>query len=64
MLREIKKGYKRLVIPTILQGSETWSLRPQKERNFEVFEMMRQRNICCIKRNGRGRNLLIREKCG
>ena len=42
----------RVVIPTVVYGSEMGLLRVQERRN-----------ICCIKRVGRVRNSLIRDMC-
>ena len=42
-------------------GSETWALSAQESR---VFEMMRLRNMCGIRRVNRVRNAIIRERCG
>ena len=45
--REVKReSYGRLVIPTVVYGSETWSLSAEERRNIEVYEMMRWRNMC------------------
>ena len=36
--REVKKElYKRVVIPTVIHDSETWSLSAQERRKIEVF---------------------------
>ena len=45
--REVKRElYERVVIPTVVYGSETWSLSAQERRKIEVFKMMCLRNIC------------------
>ena len=63
--REVKRElYERVVIPTVVYGSETWSLSAQERRKIEVFEMMCLRNICGIRRVDRVRNTIIRERCG
>ena len=60
--REVKRElYERVVIPTVVYGSETWSLSAQERRKIEVFEMMCLRNICGIRRVDRVRNAIIRE---
>ena len=56
--------YERVVIPTVVYGSETWSLSEQEKRKIEVFEMMCLGNICGIRRVDRVRNTIIRERCG
>ena len=49
--REVKRElYERVVIPTVVYGSKTWSLSAQERRKIEVFEMMCLRNICGIRR--------------
>ena len=48
--REVKRElYERVVIPTVVYGSETWSLSAQERRNIEVFEMICLRKICGIR---------------
>ena len=61
--REVKREfYERVMIPTVVYGSETWSLRAQERRKIKVFEMMCLSNICGIKREDRVRNPIIREE--
>ena len=61
--REVKRElYERVVIPTVVYGSETWSLSAQERRKIELFEMMCLRNICGIRRVDRMRNTIIRER--
>ena len=48
----------------MVYGSETWSLSAQERIKMEVLEMMCLRNICGIRRLDRGRNAIIRERCG
>ena len=63
--RELKlELYERIVIPTLVYGSETWSLSARERRKIEVFEMMRFRNIFGIRRVDRVRNAIIRTRCG
>ena len=63
--REVKlELYERVVIPTVVYGSEMWSLSASERRKIEVFEMMCLRNICDIRRVDRVRNAVIRERCG
>ena len=55
--------YERVVIPTIVYGSETWSLIAQERRKIELFVIC-LRNICIIRRVDRVRNtIIIRERC-
>ena len=63
--REVKQElYERVVIPTVIYGSETWSLIAQDRRKIEVFEMIYLRNISGIRRVDRVRNSVIRVRCG
>ena len=63
--REVKwELCEKVVIPTVVYGSETWSLSAQERRKIEVFEMMCLRNICSISAEDRVRNTIIRERCG
>ena len=63
--REVKRElYERVVVPTMVYGSETWSLSAQEKRKIEAFEMMCLRKVCGIRRVDRVRNSLIRERCG
>ena len=56
--------YERVVIPTVVYGSETWSLSTLESRKIELFEVMCLRNICGIRRLDRVRNAIIRERWG
>ena len=61
--RELKREvYERVVIPTMVYGSETWSLSAQERRKIEVFEMMCLRNIYGIRRVDRVRNAIIKRR--
>ena len=50
----------RVVIPTLIYGSETW-LNAQARRQTEVFAIMCLRKICSIRRIIRVRNSYKRE---
>ena len=52
------------MISTVVYGSETWSLSAQERRDIEVFEMVCLKNVCDIRRVGRLRNTVTRERCG
>ena len=63
--REVKRELcERVVIPTVVYGSEKWTLSAQERRKIKVFEVMRLRNICGIRRRDRVRNSLIRKRSG
>ena len=51
----------RVVIPTVVYGSETRSLSAQERRKIEVFEVMCLRNICDVIRVDSVRSSIIRE---
>ena len=62
IFREVKRElYERVVIPTVVYGSDTWALSGQVRRKMEVCEMMCLRNICGIRRVNRVRKTIIRE---
>ena len=46
----------------MVYGSETWSLNAQERRKVKLFEIMCLRSIWGVKRMGRLRNTLIRER--
>ena len=59
--RKVKRElYERVVIQTVVYGSET-IISAQERRRIELFEMMCLRNICGIRRVERVRNAIIRE---
>ena len=63
--RKLKREYyERVVIPSVVYGSETLSLSEQERRKIKVFEVMCLRNICGIRGVDRVRNAIIRERCG
>ena len=66
MSREVNPElYERVVISTVVSGSETWSLSARERRKIEVFEMnigSCLRNICGLRRVDRVRNAIIRER--
>ena len=66
MIYRVVKGelYERVVIPTVVYGSETRPLSAKEKRKTEVFEMMCLRNIFGIRRVDIVRNSLIRKRCG
>ena len=65
IFRKVKRElYERVLIPTVVYGSEMRSLSAQEGRKTELFEMMCLRNICGIRRIDRVRNAIIREMCG
>ena len=51
------------MIPIVVYGSKSVSLRFQDRRTIEVFEMMCVRNMCGTRRSKRVNNLAIRERC-
>ena len=61
--RQVKRElYERVVIPTVVYGSDMGSLlSAQEKRKIGVFEMMCLRNKCGIRRVDRVRNAIIRE---
>ena len=59
--REVKRElYERVVIPTVVYDSETWSLGAQERSKMELFKMICLRNICGIRKIDRVRKSLIK----
>ena len=55
---EVKRElYERVVIPTVVYGSETWVLSTQWRRKIEIFEMVCLKNICGYKESGQSKKL-------
>ena len=53
-----------MAIPTVMYGSETWTVNLKGKRKVEVFDMMYLKNICGVRRSDRVRKSLIRERFG
>ena len=65
MTMDAKKGlYEGVVVPTLLYGSETWSLNASERKRFEVTEMKCLRSMCGVSIRDRVRNEEIRRRCG
>ena len=62
--RNAKVGlYKSIVVPSLVYGSESWSLSARDRSRLEVVEMKCLRSICGLRRVDRVRNEEIRRRC-
>ena len=63
--KAVKKSlYERVVVPTVLYGSETWGLKVNERNRLNVFEMRCLRSMCGVSRLDRLRNEEIRRRMG
>ena len=56
--------YERVVVPTVLYGAETWSLKEEERKKLNVFEMRCLRGMIGVTRLDRVRNVAVRERTG
>ena len=62
---DVKKClYERVVVPTVLYGSEAWSMREKERKKLNVFEMKCLRSMIGVTRMDRVRNERVRERTG
>ena len=59
-----KELYERIVVPTVMYGSETWGMRREERNKLDVSEMQCLRNMCGVTRWNRLRNVAVRERVG
>ena len=60
---EVKKNmYESIVVPTVMYGSETWSMGVKERKRLDVMEMKCLRSMCGISIRDRVRNEVIRKK--
>ena len=46
---EVKRElYERIVVPTVMYGSETWAMRAEEKNKLDVTEMNCLRSIVCV----------------
>ena len=57
-----KELYERIVVPTVMYGSETWGMRREERNKLDVSEMQCLRNMCGVTRWNRLRNVAVRER--
>ena len=56
--------YERIVVPTVMYGSESWGMRVEERNKLDVAEMNCLRNMCGVTRWDRWRNEVVRERVG
>ena len=62
---EVKRElYERIVVPTVMYGSETWGMKVEERNKLDVAEMKCLRSMCGVTRMDRVRNEVVRERVG
>ena len=56
--------YERIVVPTVMYGSESWGMRVEERKRLDVAEMRCLRSMCGVTRWDRLRNGEVREGVG
>jgi len=59
-----KELYERIVVPTVMYGSETWGMKREEKNKLDVSEMQCLRSMCGVTRWNRLRNVVVRERVG
>ena len=59
-----KELYERIVVPTVMYGSESWGMRVEERNKLDVAEMNCLRSMCGVTRWDRWRNEVVRERVG
>ena len=62
-VRAKRELYERLVVPTVLYGSEAWSLRVEERSKLDVMELICLRSMCGVTRMD-GLRKVVREMVG
>ena len=63
-LRVKRELYERIVVPTVMYGSESWGMKAEERNKLDVAEMKCLRNMCRVTRMDRLRNEVVRERVG
>ena len=63
-VRVKRELYERVVVPTIMYGSESWGLRVEEREKLDVAEMKCLRSMCGVTRMDRIRNEVVRDRVG
>merc|ERR1712002_202066 len=63
-VRVKRELYERIVVPTVMYGSESWGMRVKERNKLDVAEMKCLRNMCGVTRWDRWRNEVVRERVG
>merc|ERR1712074_391147 len=54
--------YERIVVPTVIYGSESWGMKVEERGKLDVAEMKCLRSMCGVTRMDRVRNEVVRER--
>ena len=52
--------YEKVVVPTVMYGSESWDMKVTERQKLNVFEMKCLRSMIGVSRLNRGRNEVVR----
>ena len=56
--------YEKVIVPTVMYGSELWGLKLSERQKLNVFEMKCLRSMAGVSRRDRVRNEIVRERTG
>ena len=56
--------YEKVVVPTVMYGSESWGMKVTERQKLNVFEMKCLRSMTSVSRLDRVRNEVVRERTG
>ena len=56
--------YEKVVVPTVMYGSESWGMKVTERQKLNVFEMKCLRSMTCVSRLDRVRNEVVRARTG
>ena len=63
--RSVKRElFERIVVPTVMHGSESWGMKVKEREKLDVAEMKCLRTMCGVKRMDRVRNEAVRVRVG
>ena len=62
--RGLEKNVKKVVVPTVMYGSEPWGMKVTERQKLNVFEMNCLRSMTGVSRLGRVRNEVVRARPG
>ena len=60
----MKVLYEKVVVSTVMYGSESWSMKVTKRQKLNVFEMECLRSMTGVSRMDRVRNEVVRARTG
>ena len=56
--------YEKVIVPTVMYGSELWGMKESERQKLNVFEMRCLRSMCGVTRWDRLRNTVVRDRTG